>query len=125
MLTIRREQLSALKTYAVVEYERRMVRHIRAHYSDRTRSMDDETMLARIRNALGEARSFKIVREADVTRYIEYHFELGPDFAIAMLPSEARKVLHDERLSAAYKMKVVGEHLEPRLLARQSRGQHG
>lgn len=87
MLIIRDEQMEALGLYMRRVFEERMVQHVKDAYPGRYQTLTegglgDKNVRALIRKGIDKAAGYGVEKEGNVTTFIEWMLEYGPDFEV-------------------------------------------
>lgn len=80
MLTIRKEQVKVFGPISMKSFEDRMVVHLKQVFPDRVSTMQEPALLDTIRHGVQRARTYSIVSERDVCKYIDLAVLYGRDF---------------------------------------------
>jgi hypothetical protein len=104
MLKIRETQLKALSEYTLRQFESRMVIHLRANFSEQTKSLSAAELQTTVHLGVGTASSYLVTTEDDVRRYLEYVAMYGVDFDTNPLCAWAYEILRTPELNGAEKM---------------------
>jgi len=80
ILTIRKEQIRVFDEMAMKQFIERMAIHIRKHFPEESKSMDDEQMKNLISNLIPAAKKYGLVSERDICTYINLSMFYGTDF---------------------------------------------
>jgi len=80
MLTIRTEQLNALREASVRDFERRMVVHLRKFFPEQCDSLGEDGAKLAVRHGIERAAAYNIRIERQVCKYIDVMFSFGRDF---------------------------------------------
>ena len=98
MLTIRREQFEKLTHYALAEFVKRMVAHVRKVWPEKVADMNDEKIKKAIENYIEYTRNYHIVREVDVAQFINLAYAFDWDFHIGPVDKWALQILNNNQL---------------------------
>ena len=101
MLTVRQGQMDTLAESMMRRYEQRVAERLRAQFPAKLDPVSDEDLREHVRTGATKAKGYGITAESDMTRYLEYTVEYGPEFDATPW---ARRVLADEKLSGREKM---------------------
>ena len=107
MLTIRPEQVAVLEQYMVKQFEERMRIHLQRVFSEELQTIGEVELRERIRLGVKKARSYQIIREGDIQRYLECAVIYGWEFDTT---SWAREILSREDWDGEIKMDKVEQH---------------
>ena len=80
MLALRQEQMVAFSQYMRNGFIKRMVRHLRQQFPQKTQSFDHNNLSTIVEQGISKAEQYKIYRECDVERYLDLMFLLTIDF---------------------------------------------
>ena len=95
MLTIRKEQMDAFSHAALRIFECRMVAHLNRHFPKRCAKLGEDGVREWIRYGIERARTYGIVSERDVCKYIDVMFVYGRDFDTDRRRPWAGQILND------------------------------
>lgn len=114
MLTIRREQMEVFAAYARRSFEQRMVRHLarRGAFAHTRRTQAE--WLALVRTGIATAKSYRVVAERDVARWVELMALLGEDFAEQPELKWAKAILEDAALSPSLRVQLLHQQVTAR-----------
>lgn len=104
MLNIRKTQMNALSEYMLGQFESRMVIHLRAHFSEQTKSLSAAELQTIVHRGVGNAARYNVTAEDDVRRYLEYVVMYGVDFDTNPRSAWAQEILRTQELSGGEKM---------------------
>jgi len=90
-------QMQALSRAAEKSFEDRMFAHVSKHFQKRCSRLGEEGVREWIRHGMDRARSYDIVSERDVCKYIDVMFVYGRDYDTSPKHPWAGKVLNDPR----------------------------
>jgi hypothetical protein len=100
MFNLRKEQLKIFEAVAAKDLEQRMVAHSRERFPKQCAVLDEAGLLALVRYGVERAKSYGIVAETDVCKYIDVMFTLGKDFDRDPRYPWAVRTLNDSNLGA-------------------------
>lgn len=109
MLTVRRKQIAVLAAVMKDRFERRMLAHLRATFSDLTAGRLDDNILAFVRFGMKRSAVHDVAIERDVERYLEYMVLYGPRFDTDARYAWAAKILEGDASGTA-KMDRIDEY---------------
>jgi len=98
MMRIREEQMEAFSTKARATFENRMVLHLRRFFPQHCEALGEDGIRETIRHGIERARSYAIVAERDVCKYIDLMFGFDRDFDTDEGLPWARKILTDDAI---------------------------
>lgn len=100
MLTIRRDQLDALRAPAVHELVLELVTHIKHHFPAETAGESDEDLYARVKATLHRAEKYGMQGKRDAYRYVDVSMLYGADFDERPVTAWTVDFLTDEDVSS-------------------------
>lgn len=109
MLIIGDEQIDALKLIARKDFERRMMRHLKDFFPEKTGSASEEQARAFIAHAIARAKEYGIVKERDVARYVILATLFGARFDSEKRYRWAKQILKRIDLDAEAKLQALFE----------------
>jgi hypothetical protein len=80
MLKIRKEQVDALSTASLREYERQATQHLFQVFPEKCREAGEKQVCEDVRYAIQRAGDYGIVSERDISLYLHLMFAFGRDF---------------------------------------------
>lgn len=80
MLTVRKEQVGALREAAIDRYCARVAGELRQQFGERLAGTSEEKLRQQVREAVDKAKGYGVTSAVDVKRYAEYTVEYSPDF---------------------------------------------
>ncbi|MBW2247059.1 MAG: hypothetical protein JRF62_07625 [Deltaproteobacteria bacterium] len=80
MLIIREDQMEVLGNYMLNKFENALVTHLNLYFPEKCEAMGESGVREMIRHGIAQAKSYGIVIEYQVSRYINLMFMLGKDF---------------------------------------------
>jgi hypothetical protein len=110
MIEIRQEQIEVLSKTMLKHFEQRMVLHLQSRFPEQAGKMADEALQTMIQEGIKSAAKYKIEVEADVQRYLEFMFELCPDFDTIPQTAWAQEILRREELWPWDKLDEIENH---------------
>jgi hypothetical protein len=110
MLTIRKEQLTALERERERQFACKMIGHLRQQFPTQTEKKDDDELLADVRQGVRTSAKYGISAECDVARYIEYMMIYGLSFDSDQRLDWAGKILKTEEISGSEKLDRIDGH---------------
>ena len=99
MLRIRDEQLQLFSTAASIDFENRMVIHLRKFFPQHCKALHERGIRDVIQHAIRRAASYGIVTERDVCKYTDLVFAFDRDFDRDPKLPWAARVLGDPELT--------------------------
>jgi hypothetical protein len=96
MLTIRNQQLDALRHETVRELGERIHSHLREHHSSVVAVYEDDVLEKMVRGGIARARRHAVVLESNIVFFVSLMFEFAPNFDEH---PQIRKILSNELLS--------------------------
>jgi hypothetical protein len=110
MLTIRREQLEALRKVDVKRFEREMMQHLRSRFRPQVSTLSDDELENLIQNAVVRAASHDVTLEGDVRRFLECVAIYGIDFDVNPQHAWAGKILCHDDSDGTTKMNMIADY---------------
>ena len=110
MLTIRKQQLEALRRHMRTQFEANMVSHLRFTFPTQTKPMEGEGLRDLVQHGMARADQYGITSERDIRRYLEYMVMYGADFDIAPEMPWIGKILNDASLSVPQKLDRLDDY---------------
>jgi hypothetical protein len=98
MIRIRREQKQAIAAGNRKDFEDRMVAHIRKFFPKHYEELKEENTRLLVDHEIDRAKSWGIVAERDVCKYIDLSLVFGPDFDTDGKQPWAAEILTDKRI---------------------------
>jgi hypothetical protein len=80
MLTIRREQIEALRVPLIRRFHQELLEHVKTHFVEETEGKSDKEILEHIRQALKRAEVYGLKAERELYMYINVSMLYGADF---------------------------------------------
>ncbi len=118
MLTIRREQLSALGAQAVESFVQRMVGYLADEYPGVAERMGPAGLSDLVRKALQTAAEQRVRHEGAVAVWIELQLQFGPDFERSPDRAWARNIMAHRSLPDYIRVGLVRDRLTARTAGR-------
>ena len=113
MLRIHKQQMDALSTEALHDYEDRLLPHLRKFFPAYCDSLGEERVRGVIRYGIARAGSHDITLEREVCIYIDAMFAFGRDFDEDPALPWAAAVLNEPSATRGYRLfDVAFEHLD-------------
>lgn len=110
MIIISQQQMDALGQKSQTHFETRMIEHLRHTFPQQAIRHDDTVLRYFVRASIEMCRTFAIVTEFDVQRFIEYVAIYGRDFPRRADMPWVAKILNDQELTGRLKMDQIDEH---------------
>ncbi|MCU0727305.1 MAG: hypothetical protein MUE73_16220 [Planctomycetes bacterium] len=98
MIRIRNEQKKALAAGSRKDFEDRMVAHIRKFFPKHYEQLKEENTRLLVDHEIERAKTYGIVAERDVCKYIDLSLVFGPDFDADGKQPWATEILTDKRI---------------------------
>ena len=111
MLTIRPAQLEALRQALTDALHFRLVKDLRGACRQQTSSMSDDEMKALCSREIAVARTYEVVAEDDVLRYLVLVVRHGRGFGVDPETAWAGPILRRDDLEAHQKLNLIDEYL--------------
>jgi|SRR5579859_794763 len=105
-MLIRQEQIDAFSEPMMRGFENRMATRLRSRFPEKLAGVSDDDLRQLIRAGIEKAQSYNVELDADVSRYLEYITEYGPDFDAR---TWALRVLGDAGLNGSRKMDLLDD----------------
>ena len=99
MLIIRKEQMAVLEEAVLRDLEDRMMVHIQRFYPQQCTALGDDGIAETIRHGIERAKSYGIVDERDVCKYIDLMIFFGRDLDTSPETPWAGRILNEESLT--------------------------
>jgi hypothetical protein len=80
MLTIRKEQIRVFDEMAMKQFIESMVIHVKKHFPEESKLMDDEQLKNHVRNVISTGKKYELVSERDICKYLNLSMHFGKDF---------------------------------------------
>lgn len=100
MFVVRESQIDAMRSRARAGFVDRVTAYLRSEQAD---GLDGQALRDRVVKGVARARSFGIVMEADVVRFVLVDMALGPDFEAAPGAEPLLRLLRDPALDGGEK----------------------
>ena len=117
MITIRQQQMEALREYMRRNFEDRAVKHVAVTFPQEYEEMldpkeGDKKVRELVREGVRKASSYRIRSEQNVLAYISLMVGISPDFDESEDMAWARAILADEKLDEDTKMELIYGQLQ-------------
>jgi hypothetical protein len=120
MLTIRREQMEAMRVPLIRRFHQGLLEHVKTNFLDEIKGKSDKELLEHIGQALKRAEGYGIKSERDLYLYINVSMLYGPHFDQEEETFWTRGYLADEDVSSpSQRMKRLYEEVVYRLEAEE------
>lgn len=103
---MRPSQIEALQDARFELYVNRMVKELAARFEGQCAELDGSAIRSRVVSGIDQGREYSIRDKLDITRFLEYTFELGDDF---INTNWASSVLEDDDLTGTEKMDRIDD----------------
>ena len=110
MLTIRSEQMEALKQYMLSRFERKMIAELRRCFPEKSDVMQEGGLKNLIRTGYERAKLYDITSEYDIGRFLRCLVQYGPYFGLSGETRWAEKILSDCSLKGRQKMDKIAAY---------------
>ena len=110
MLTIRPDQLQILCAVMLAQFEQRIVTHLRSEFPGQAGKMPEAELRDLIRQGVDSASKYRIETEAHVQHFLEFQFEIGPDFDTNPRTAWTQVILQREDLWPWEKLDEIKNH---------------
>ena len=80
MIALRPEQMNAFDSYMRESFIQRMAGHLRRSFPRQCEGLSEESLRARIERGMERAKSYGILKERDVARYLDVGMVFGENF---------------------------------------------
>jgi Domain of unknown function (DUF4123) len=107
MFTIRKEQFEMFQMASLRQFEHKMILHLRTEFADQAKSKADSEQRTLVEMGIKRAAFYKILMEADVSRYLECMFRWGQNFDLNPDTNWAGQVLRTRSLTGTEKMNYI------------------
>ncbi|MDP3000156.1 MAG: hypothetical protein Q8N47_21915 [Bryobacterales bacterium] len=107
MITLRDAHLDAFQQVSLKQFEDRMVDHLRNDFADRTKDRLEPDLRSLVRDSVAKAKTYGVVAEDDVQRFIDCRMIYGPEFDTAKETHWAGQILRTPSLNGTEKMDYV------------------
>lgn len=122
MLTIRKEQAAVFAEASRMDFENRMVPHVRKFFPDHYAALQEEKTRQLIQFGIERAATHGIVNECDVCKFIDLMIAFGPGFERDPKCAWAAAILADTTISSpSEKVNKLYDHGISKLRGRSSR----
>lgn len=85
-----------------------MIAYLKKFYPGKLGTLGEPAAREQIARGIAKAKSYYILLEEDVARYIQFMFAIAPDFDDSKQTPWARPILADQRLPARAKLDQIG-----------------
>jgi hypothetical protein len=106
-MIIRKRQMETLSKQMRLQFEDRMVAHLRSNFPNHDLISDEEKLRLMIQGGMVRAARYDITFEDDIRRYLEYMLTLVPDFDVNPSASWAGEILRSNRIDGTNKMRRI------------------
>lgn len=103
-MKIRDEQFTELGKSYEKRFVEKMLRHLRAMFTEKLAPQSDDEVRELIRHGIDNAADYEITIEYDVSRFIEYMVTFGEDFDIEEKTYWAGNILNKKENNGTEKM---------------------
>jgi hypothetical protein len=100
MLTIRKEQMEALRRPRLERLYLDLIVHIRTSFAEQSAGMSDEELQQHIRKAVGRASQYQLRSERALYKFVSLSMLYGTDFDQAETTKWMRAILTDAEISS-------------------------
>ena len=107
MITLRDAHLDAFQRVSLKQFEDRMVEHLRNDFADRTKDRSEPDLRNLVRDSIAKAKTYGVVAESDVQRFIDCRMIHGLKFDTAKETNWAGQILRTPSLTGSGKMDHV------------------
>ncbi|MGH9351348.1 MAG: hypothetical protein ACRD2G_04180 [Terriglobia bacterium] len=114
MFNLRKEQLKIFETVAAKEFEERAMAQLREQSPAQCAALGEDALAEMVRYGIERAKSYGIVAEPDVSKYLNVMIQLGRDFDRNPRYPWAARTLNDASLGdpSARVSRLAAEALE-------------
>lgn len=118
MITIRQEQIEALRIPLIQQFCQELLEHVKIKFVEETEGKSDMELIEHIRQALKRAEVYGLKAERDLYMYINVSMLYGPRFDQQEVTAWTRDYLLDEDVSSqSQRMERLHEEVVYRLEA--------
>lgn len=110
MLSIRKEQMQALREVARERFVKKMMTHLRRDFSEQTRELSEKELRDLVDEGMEQASEYDLEMRNDVRRYLECVAVYGPGFDTKAETAWAGRILRDNSLSGTRKMDRIADY---------------
>lgn len=110
MLVIRQEQFDALSAGLLEQFEDRMVADLRNDFPNQTAATPEAPLRVQVRAGIEKARTYGVVDEFDIERYLQCMVLHGQDFDVTPRTAWAGEILRTPGLPGDKKMDQINNH---------------
>jgi hypothetical protein len=108
---LRNQQMEAFADDMMRRYQKRAAAHLRERFNPELANIDDGQLNGMIEAGMKRAAGYGITAEADVTRFLEYTVEFGPEFDTNPTNAGwAQPILTDANLTGTAKMNRLDDY---------------
>lgn len=107
MFTLRKEHTEAFAENYRIEFEERMVSHLRVRFPSQFDQYGEDKVRKLIWEGVERAKRYGIRAQPDVARFIRFMFAIGPDFDTARKTAWIRPILEDTSVPAADRLERI------------------
>lgn len=110
MLSIRKEQMQALRKVARGRFVNEMMMHLRRQFPEQTMELSGDDLRALVEEGMNQADEYDVELRNDIRRYLECMVVHGRDFDTNEETGWAGRILRDESLSGTRKMERIADY---------------
>lgn len=88
-------------------FEDEMIAHLRGAYPDETADMSEAALCELVQEGIQKAKSYHVILERDVARYIKFMVEMSPDFDESEKTPWAKQILTRRMMTAQAKLDQI------------------
>jgi hypothetical protein len=111
MLIIRESQMAALRRDRIARFDYKALAHVRKYFPEQCAAVGDDIALAYVREGLARARSYGLISEYDLLRFLNVMFTLGSDFDSNRQYAWVRPVLDNRAAPATTRMNEIMDEI--------------
>jgi hypothetical protein len=104
MLTIRPEQMNVMSEQLLQKFQVKMIAHLKELFPKRTAALGDENLVALVQEGMSKSKTYAIVAERDVAKFIDLMLIVRRDLDVAKETSWAKGILNDKSLNGSEKI---------------------
>lgn len=110
MLSIRKEQMEAMRIDMLKRSYRQLQTHLQQRYPEHTAEIDNEQLQKLVITGIDQAKKYKVTDHNDVRRFLEYQIEYGSNFGYTPETQWAEPFLNHSNLTGTAKMDEIDNY---------------
>ncbi len=103
--------MQAFSAQQRARFVQEMMDYLQGVYPVETKALGTDKLRALVETGIDKSKSYDIVLERDVARYIEFMIAIAPDFDDSNKTLWAKPILTDRRATAPSKLDRIAEHI--------------